>query len=134
MTEKVKEKATAHDTYPRHGESMLIGYASKKLQKVCEEQRAARKELPADVAEILPRRLAQLAAFRSLGDIPVGTPLHFHLLGENLKGHCAIWIDKKYRIVFYAAGEFERLADGSPDLATVTEIIIAAVENYHKKQ
>jgi plasmid maintenance system killer protein len=87
--------------------------------------------VPKDVAELLPQRLVVLAAFRCLKDIPRGTPLHFHPLRENWAGHFAARIDKKYRIVFKPCGEFERLPDGTPDLATVTEIEITAVEDYH---
>ena len=64
-------------------------------------------------------------------DAPRGTPLHFHPLRENWAGHFAVRIDKKYRIVFKPCGEFERLPDDTPDLATVTEIEITAVEDYH---
>jgi plasmid maintenance system killer protein len=110
---------------------MLIGFASMKLQKICEEQKCARKALPKDVAELLPRSLGFLAALRSLKDAPRGTPLHFHPLRENWAGHFAVRIDKKYRIVFKPCGEFERLPDETPDLATVTEIEITAVEDYH---
>jgi hypothetical protein len=41
-------------------------------------------------------------------------------------------IDVKYRIVFKPQGEFDRLPDGTPDLGTVSQIEIVAVENYHK--
>jgi proteic killer suppression protein len=110
---------------------MLIGYSSMKLAKICEEQKSARKALPKEVAELLPQRLGQLAAFRCLKDVPRGTPMHCHPLRENLKGQYAVRLDKKYRIVFRPAGEFELLPDETPDPATVVEIEITALEDYH---
>lgn len=88
--------------------------------------------LPIEVADLLPRRLELLAAFRCLKDVPLdATPLRFHALRANLAGHFAVRIDKKYRIVFKPCGQFGELADGSADLATVTEIEITAVGDYH---
>lgn len=110
---------------------ILIGYAGRKLEKVCLVAKAARKELPRGVADLLPQRLSELAAFASLAAIPAGAPLHFHALRENWTGHFAIRIDKKFRIVFRPAGKFEMLAEGMFDLATVTAVTIASVENYH---
>jgi len=113
---------------------MLIGYASKKLQKVCEVARAARKALPQEVASLLPQRLVQLAAFRCLKDVPGEPPFDFHALKENWSGHYSVRIDKKYRIIFKSHGKFDCLPDDAPDLGTVTEIEIVAVEDYHKKK
>src|SRR4051812_12275976 len=110
---------------------MLLGYADEKIRKVCEDGKAARKRLPQDVAQALPRRLAQLAAFNNQSEIPTGTPLHHHRLSENWAGHYSVHIDKKYRIVFKPIGEYGLLSDGTPDLKTVTSIEIAAVEDYH---
>lgn len=110
---------------------ILIGYASPQVQKICLEARAARKELPQDVASKLPQRLSELQAFSSLGAIPAGGPLHFHALREDWAGHYAISINKKYRVIFRPHGTFTVHAEGMPDLATVTEVIIAAVEDYH---
>ena len=110
---------------------MLIGYSSEKLRRTCLEQRSARKELPRDVADLLPRRLAFLAALRSLDEAPRGTPLHFHPLRANWARHFAVRVNKSYRIVFRPRGDFQRLPDETPDLTTVTEIEITAVEDYH---
>lgn len=110
---------------------MLIGYASKKLQKICEEARTARKALPQDAAALLPQRLGQLAAFRCLEDVPEATPFFRHRLTANLAGYYSVRIDKKFRIIFNPVCEFDVLPDGTPDLKTVTAIEIASVENYH---
>jgi len=111
---------------------ILIGYASEKIRKICEESRAARKALPQATAALLPQRLGELAAFPCLSSIPfLEPPLKFHRLRENLSGQFAVWICKKYRIVFQPAGEFVRNPDGIADLTTVTAVEITAVEDYH---
>jgi toxin HigB-1 len=110
---------------------ILIGYANGKLEKICLQTRAARKNLPQNVADLLPQRLSELAAFASLGSIPSGAPLHFHPLTANWAAHCAVSIDKRYRIIFRPAGDFETLEEGGLNLATVTEITIVSVEDYH---
>ena len=110
---------------------ILIGYASRKLEKICLQTRAARKSLPQNVADLLPQRLRELVAFASLAAIPPGTPLHFHPLTANWAGHFAVSIDKRYRIVFRPAGDFETLEEGGTNLATVTAITIVGVEDYH---
>jgi plasmid maintenance system killer protein len=110
---------------------MLIGYASTKLHKICTESKAAKKALPQTVAERLPQRLGELAAFRCLKDVPIGTPLFRHALSADWSGHYAVRIDKKFRIVFRPLGEFDLLPDETPDLGTVTEIEIVAIEDYH---
>jgi len=113
------------------GMPISIGYSSRKVQRVCEEARVARKELPQDVAKLLPQRLLELAAFGNLGQIPPGAPLHFHPLRENWAGHYAVSVGPKYRVVFLAAGTFATLEDGTPDLDTVVAIEIVVVEDYH---
>ena len=94
---------------------MEIGYANTKLQKICEESRHTRKALPQGVAEMLPQRFSQLAAFQCLEHVPKSAPFFRHQLTENLAGHYSVRIDKKYRIVFKPVGEFMSLPDGTPD-------------------
>jgi toxin HigB-1 len=110
---------------------ILIGYANKKLERICLEARVTRKNLPQNVAKLLPQRLVGIAAFASLGAIPAGAPWHFHALSGDWTGCLSVWIDKKYRIIFRPAGAFAMAAEGMPDLATVTQITIESIEDYH---
>jgi plasmid maintenance system killer protein len=110
---------------------IAIGYENKQLEKICTKTKVARKALPQDVADLLLQRLFELSAFASLGDIPSGAPLHFHPLKEDLAGHFAVSVGAKYRIVFVPDGDFELLEDETPDLATVTEIVVTYVGDYH---
>ncbi len=111
---------------------MLIGYASPKLAKLCQQAKTARKELPQGTGELLFQRLAELAAFERLRSIPIGaTPLHLHPLRGDRAGQFAVWICKKFRIVFAPAGQLEVGPDGNPDPLSATEIEIVFVGDYH---
>lgn len=108
---------------------MLIGYADEKVRRMCEDGRVARTRLPQDVAALLPLRLSQLAAFTCLSEVPSGTLLHRHRLAEDGAAHHAVRIYEKYRVIFKLAGHFGSLADGNPDLDTVTSIEIVSIGN-----
>lgn len=111
---------------------MLIGYANAKLQKICEQKKAARKHLRRIDPEVLFQRIGQLVAFNNLAQIPFqAPPLHFHPVRANLAGKYAVTVKGLMRIVFRPTGEFKTLSDGTPDLSTVTEIEVVAVEDYH---
>ncbi|MFO0975420.1 MAG: hypothetical protein U0996_03435 [Planctomycetaceae bacterium] len=111
---------------------MLIGYASKKLQKICTRTKDARKELPAHSADRIFDRLSDLAAFSNLGEIPFrAPPLDFHPLTENRSGEFAIKIHELDRICFRPAGNFAVDDAGELILASVTEVVITFVGNYH---
>lgn len=111
---------------------MLIGYASKKLQKICTEEKAARKALSQDSAARMFRKLQDFAAFNNLAEIPFrAPPLHFHPLTEDRSGEFAIKIHGLDRICFYPVGEFVTDEDGNIDLATVTQVEVNFIGNYH---
>lgn len=70
---------------------MRIGYANTKLQKICTKHKEALKALSQESADVLLRRLQDLAAFDHLGQIPLRqTPLHFHPLREDRSGEYVI--------------------------------------------
>lgn len=115
---------------------MLIGFENAKLEKQCNKKKDAQKLLPDDIPpEKLFRRIGNLADFNNLGEIPFrAPPLDFHPLRENHAGMYAVKLSAKWRIIFRPIGEFEKKADGSPSLETVTQIEIHKIENYHKGQ
>ena len=111
---------------------MLIGYASTKLEKICTKRKEALKALPQESAEVLPRRLEDLAAFKTLEEIPIRqTPLHFHPLREDRTGEYVIKLKGGDGVVFRPVGDFETNEDGAPILASVTKIEVVKVGNYH---
>ncbi len=111
---------------------MLIGYASTRLQKICTRTKDAKKALSAHSADRIFDRLSDLAAFNNLSAIPFcAPPLDFHPLMENRSGEFAIKIHGLDRICFRPTGDFAFDAEGEINLASVTEVEITFVGNYH---
>lgn len=111
---------------------MLIGYASTKLEKICTKRKDALKALSQESADVLFRRLEDLAAFNSLAEIPIRqTPLHFHPLREDRSGEYVIKLKGGDGVVFRPVDDFEKDDDGAPILASVTKIEVILVGNYH---
>lgn len=111
---------------------ILIGYASKKLEKICTEEKAARKALSQHSASRIVRKLEDLAAFNDLGEIPFrAPPLDFHPLTDNRSGEFAIKIHSLDRICFRPVGDFTSDEDGNIGLTSVKAVEIVFVGNYH---
>jgi hypothetical protein len=111
---------------------LLIGYESNRWQKICTSTKAARKALRQESAEQIQTRMMQLAAFNDLGQIPIRQPpLYFHALRADRSGEYSVRIHNGDVVVFTAVGTFEALADGTPNLKTVTEVSVTFVGNYH---
>ena len=120
---------------------MLIGYETAKWQKIAEKQKEAKQALSAQSAALVPRRLAQLAAFENLGQIsPRSAPLHLHLLTkerkgqDNRHGEYVIKLHGGDGIVFRPVGEYSKLTDGTPIIDTVTQVEIVFIGNYHGRK
>jgi plasmid maintenance system killer protein len=114
---------------------MKIGFQNATVRKYCTEKKHASKHLPDSIPpNLLFQRLGELAAFANLGEIPFQVPpLHFHPLRANHAGRFAVTVRGKYRVVFEPSGDFERDAkDGSVIAATVQEINVFCVEDYHE--
>lgn len=111
---------------------MLIGYASKKLQKICTKEKDAKKALPEEAATQIFRRLADLEAFNNLSEIPFqAPPLRFHPLREDRTGQFGITIHGLQRVCFRPVGGFSTDEEGNVVLASVTCVEITFVGNYH---
>ena len=111
---------------------MLIGYSSKRLKKICTAEKAAKKALSSDSAKRISRKLEDLAAFNNLAEIPHrAPPLDFHPLTGDRSGEFAIKIHGLDRICFHPVGDYTTQPDGSVVLASVTEVEINFVGNYH---
>jgi hypothetical protein len=82
--------------------------------------------------ERLCLRIQDLAAFNNLGEIPHrAPPLDFHALTGDRSGQYAVKIHRLDRICFYPVGEFTTDDDNNVVLASVAEVEITFVGNYH---
>lgn len=112
---------------------MEIYYINNKLQKRCNNEKAAIKEWGPIIASRLTQRLMELNAFDNLAMVSHLPPLRLHQLVGKRKDQFGVDIVKNsFRIVFKAANEpVPLLNDGGIDKEKVTEIMILEVTNYH---
>ncbi len=82
---------------------MELTYKTKKLQRLCEDQKCNKelvKKYGSEVAINLPKRVKELKAFNSLNDIPIFPPYRRHKLSGDLKECFAVNITGQYRLIF----------------------------------
>lgn len=103
---------------------MELSFESRLLRSVCEEEAAARKQYPLDVAETLRRRLADLHAADSLLDLVVGRPC----LGDT-DALVTMPLAEGYELVGVANyHRLPTLKDSTIDWARVRRLKIMAIE------
>ncbi|HZZ44712.1 MAG TPA: type II toxin-antitoxin system RelE/ParE family toxin [Tepidisphaeraceae bacterium] len=80
----------------------IRGYRDKGTRDIAAgvSSKAARNVLPIQLHELARRRLAFLAAAKSLDDLRAWTGLNLHSLEKDREGQYAIRINIKYRICF----------------------------------
>jgi proteic killer suppression protein len=111
---------------------MLIYFRTKKLQKVCSEQRAMQMQLGQAMARKLQQRMAELKAAEALSDISHLPPPRCHALSGDRVGQFSVDLDHPYRLLFIPADEpIPYREDGGVDLERVAEIEIIAIVDTH---
>lgn len=111
---------------------MLIYFRTKKLQKVCSEQREMQKQLGQTMARKLQQRMAELKAAEALSDISHLPPPRCHELTGNRAGQFSVDLEHPYRLLFIPADDpIPYREDEGIDLALVTEIEIIDIEDTH---
>jgi hypothetical protein len=63
---------------------MEITFASRKLQKACQDEKSLSREWGPQLGRRVGRRLQELGAFEALGDVPVTPPFRRHQLKAGL--------------------------------------------------
>ena len=108
-----------------------LSWSSRRLEKTCSEDRRGCQQWGADQWAILKRRLASLAAARTLQDMD-GVPGRCHPLHGDRDGEFAICLWGPYRLVFEPDHDpAPRLPDSGIDRTRVTRILIREVIDYH---
>ncbi len=82
---------------------MVISFRTRKLQKICSEQRAGVKELGPKGGRRLMQRMVELNAAIALSDISYLPPPRLHELSGNRKGHFSVDLAHPYRLLFIPA-------------------------------
>lgn len=111
---------------------MEISYANSRIQKICTDERVARKELGNDVAKMLYKRLKQMHDVKYLSDLRF-LPGDWHELKGNRKGEIACSVSGRVRLIFVPANiPRPTNVDGGLDWAQVTAVVNLEITDYHK--
>lgn len=111
---------------------MYIGYSDSKVQKVCENEKDARKKLGQDVSQKLFQRLQWLSKAPNLDFFNSSYRfLRIHKLSGQYDGMYALSINKQYRIIFYPCDE-----DGDAcleaDFKAISVVTIQEVSKHYE--
>lgn len=110
---------------------MEILFATRKLQKACQDEKSLRRTWGA-AGLTVGRRLTELAAFELLAHVPTTRPWRRHQLKGDRDEQFAVDVGKSLRLVFEVADDpIPRNDDGGVDLMRVTAIRILEVTDYH---
>ncbi|ORC32619.1 killer suppression protein [Marispirochaeta aestuarii] len=113
---------------------MLIYFKTKKLQKLCSEEREMNKSLGLKMKKKLQQRLMELKAANVLEDLSHLPPTRCHEL-TNRRGVFSVDLEYPQRLLFIPADEpIPCKDDGGIDLKAVTEIEIIAIEDTHDRK
>ncbi|QAT41972.1 type II toxin-antitoxin system RelE/ParE family toxin [Aminipila luticellarii] len=104
---------------------MEIHYSSAKQEKILTDVRLLKKYY--GTAHIkLRNRLSELRFANNLSDISELPPPRRHKLNGQYRDCWGIDYSKNYRIILQPIGEYD-----ISDIATISEVLIIALEDYH---
>lgn len=110
---------------------MDILFASKKLERLCHDEKIATRTLGAPSARKLRARLDDLIAAANL-DYMRKLPGRFHGLSKERAGQFALDLQGGCRLVFEPANSpLPKRPDGTLELTKVTAIKVVEVGDYH---
>ena len=105
---------------------MELAFETKLLREICESEETAKRELGTKVAEELKRRLADLRAAASVGDLPVAKP-------RKMSETCVFDLADGYKLSFSPNhSNNPLLKSGKIDWAKVARIKILSIEPHHE--
>ncbi len=108
---------------------MKITFSNAKLQKLCEQQAVAYKQLGKNCARKLQARLTDLIAAASVKELTAGKP---HPLQGTRQGQFALRLEGGIRLVFEPANDPTPCRkDGSTDWGKVSAVCIVFIGDYH---
>lgn len=111
---------------------MRISFKTKKLQKICSEDREMQRHLGPARARKLRQRLMELKAAETLADVSHLPPPRCHELSNDRAGQFSVDLDHPYRLLFIPADEpIPYREDGGIDLDLVRDIEIIEIEDTH---
>ncbi|MFY9146400.1 MAG: type II toxin-antitoxin system RelE/ParE family toxin [Bacillota bacterium] len=111
---------------------MYIEFRTKKLRRVCECERQARREYGPENAKKLVQRLNEIMASENLFQLMQIPAARCHPLTGDRDGQWAVDLCHPYRLIFEPAGDQSKyLVGGHVDVRKVTRVRILRIEDYH---
>ena len=111
---------------------MDITYANSRIEKICTDEKRAKKELGQVGAHVLSQRLDQLMDAKNLEELRF-LPGNYHELTGDRWGELAVSLRGLVRLVFKPNHEprLEKFDDGL-NWSQVTAVTIIEITDYHK--
>ena len=111
---------------------MEVEFATRRLQKVCNSEKESTREYGDRCARLLRRRLWEIDAAESLGDLLRLPGPRCHALTGDRGGQYAVDLEYPKRLVFEPADDpVPRRPDGGVEVATVKRGRVIGVVDYH---
>lgn len=111
---------------------MLISFKTKKLQRICSQQREMQKHLGPGMVRKLKQRLMELNAAENLADISHLPPPRCHELSGKRAGQFSVDLEHPYRLLFEPNhNPVPRAEDDGIDREQITEIKIVGIVDTH---
>ena len=112
---------------------MDIIFTNRKLAKICNSDKVARKKLGQRCADLLRQRLDELAALKYLEEIRPFPAPRCHELRENRKGQLAVDLEYPKRLIFKPEhNPIPIKNNGGLDWTKITAVKIIEIKDYHK--
>ncbi len=110
---------------------MDVTFKTDRLQRLCNDTKALRREYGADGEKRIRQRLDELAAATALSDIRALPAPRCEELKGNRQGQLSVRVHGAYRIIFEPAGERPTKPDGGLDWNLVKAIQVLEIADYH---
>ena len=108
---------------------MQIAYASKTIQRLCEEDKHQRKQLGEQRAKRLKNRLAELRAVENVSQLRLGRP---HSLTADRAGQYSVDLDGPMRLLFEPTDQPPpTLPSGGIDWQQVSSVRLLEIGDTH---
>lgn len=112
---------------------MEIVFADRKLEKICNDQKALQREYGKDNAKRIRRRLDDLDAAENLAVMKTLFPGRLHPLTGDRSGQFSLDLKHPLRLIFEPADEPPAIkADGGVDWERVHRVRIIGIVDTHK--
>lgn len=111
---------------------MKVNFRTKKLQKVCNNEKRCIKKFGPKCAEKIRARLDELLDSPNLDTMRLIPQARFHPLTGDMKGLYAVDVEHPKRLIIKSDhNPIPQKSDGGIDLKQVTRVLVVDIIDYH---